>query len=156
MARVGKQLGGKLGLLRIGCRVRASYVVDKDLGSQVHMTFKENEPCFLVFNLRKGYSISALRIRSSWSNGPKRVSLSPAVYQWTVGALHDSRRRRHRRGQLHYGRWQGKVVQGYRNQNLKTTIQFRKGFKLNGRFLRLDIRRMVGSVRQNAGGDQGD
>ena len=59
---------------------RPSYVVDKDLGSQVHMTFKENEPCFLVFNLRKGYSISALRIRSSWSNGPKRVSLSFSAF----------------------------------------------------------------------------
>ena len=36
-------------------------------------------------------------------------------------------------------RWQGKVIQGYRDHNLKTTIQFKKGFKLNGRFLRLDI-----------------
>tara|TARA_B100000795_G_scaffold146568_1_gene109816 strand:+ start:672 stop:1340 length:669 start_codon:yes stop_codon:yes gene_type:complete len=33
---------------------RRSYVVDKDLGSQVHLSFDPSKPCFLVFNLRKG------------------------------------------------------------------------------------------------------
>ena len=30
-------------------------------------------------------------------------------------------------------------MQGYRNHNLKTTIEFPAGFSLNGRFIRLDI-----------------
>jgi hypothetical protein len=119
---------------------RPSYVVDKDLGSQVHMTFKENQPCFLVFNLRKGYSISALRLRPSWSNGPKRVSLSFSAFingPWARSSTADVEG--DEGGSYFMERWQGKVMQGYRNHNLKTTIEFKKGFKLNGRFLRLDI-----------------
>ena len=124
---------------------RPSYVVDKDLGSQVHLTFDKTEttthkPCFIVFNLRKGYSIAALRLRPSWSNGPKQVALSFSAFitgPWAQATIADVAGADG--GSYMMERWQGKVVQGYRDHNLKTTIEFDAGFRLNGRFLRLDI-----------------
>ena len=119
---------------------RPSYVVDKDLGSQVHLTFDTTKPCFIVFNLRKGYSIAALRLRPAWSNGPKRVALSFSAFitgPWAEATVADVSGTDG--GSYMMERWQGKVTQGYREHNLKTTIAFDAGFRLNGRFLRLDV-----------------
>ena len=144
---------------------RRSYVVDKDLGSQVHLSFDPLKPCFLVFNLRKGillvsshpvltlyftnnsftflklgYSIAAVRLRPAWSNGPRVVALSFSAFitgPWAKATTSDVAGTDG--GSYMMERWQGKVTQGYRDHNLKTTVVFDAGFRLNGRFLRLDV-----------------
>jgi hypothetical protein len=117
-----------------------SYVVDKDLGSQLHLHFEEKRECYIVFNLRKAYQMAGVRISPAWSNGPKRVKLSFSAFltgPWALAAESDVDGVED--GAYVMERWQGKVTQGYRNHNLKTTINFPAGFRLNGRFLRLDV-----------------
>ena len=94
---------------------RPEYLVDKDLGSQVHLKYTEGEPCWFVFNLRKAYQIAALRLRPAWSNGPKKVRLSFSAFltgPWAVAAESEVDGREG--GSYIMERWQGKVTQGYR------------------------------------------
>lgn len=107
---------------------RPSYVVDKDLGSQVHLSYDTSKPCFIVFNLRKGFSIAALRLRPAWSNGPRVVALSFSAFitgPWALATTSDVAGTDG--GSYMMERWQGKVTQGYRDHNLKTTIAFDAG-----------------------------
>jgi len=47
-----------------------SYVVDKELGSQVHLTYEEGKECWLVFNLRKAYQMAGVvSLQSSTCRG---------------------------------------------------------------------------------------
>ena len=69
-----------------------SYVVDKDLGSQLHLHFEEKRECYIVFNLRKAYQMAGVRISRAWSNGPKRVKLSFSAFltgPWALAAESD-------------------------------------------------------------------
>ena len=112
--------------------------MDGNLDTRVHL--KMSSDTWILFDLQKSHSITGFRIYPAWSNGPKRVKIQFAgresgpfidAAEFEVGGEDG--------GAYVVVRWQGKIMQGYRNEGLQTSKFFDAGIVPKGRYFRLFI-----------------
>lgn len=118
----------------------ASYAVDGDMLSQVHLKFDGVLSTFIIFNLFKAHQIAGIRVRPAWSNGPRKIKIfysSLAAGPWYFAAEAEVAGKNG--GSYIMERWNGKVVEGYRDHDLRTTITFPAGRLVSATFFKLEV-----------------
>lgn len=113
-------------------------LIDGNLDTRVHL--KMSSDTWVLFDLQKSHSITGFRIYPAWSNGPKKVKIQFAGRE--SGPFIDAAEfdvDGEDGGSYVVVRWQGKEMQGYRNEGLQTSKFFDAGIVPKGRYFRLFI-----------------
>ena len=113
-------------------------LIDGNLDTRIHL--KMSSDTWILFDLQRSHSITGFRIYPAWSNGPKRVKIQFAGRE--SGPFIDAAEFEvdgEDGGAYVVVRWQGKIMQGYRNEGLQTSKFFDAGIVPRGRYFRLFI-----------------